>query len=334
MLATGVSSDPVPSRRGGPVTGPRDPLAEELKALRRGRGVHHRAIEERVGPELRRVCGISPGDDRAAVRAAVIDKLSQAAATLPAELALSASVALGITPETVDLLQLQDRIGWLAGRLKRDVRTARRRVDEACGRLAEVLGTGAAAVASARRGVGWYVARFEAVALLDRTELVTVERRVIVAERDGLDRIVLAFSLRDPARGSPSDLGIRVLYGGALEAPEEPAGSRVRIVLRLPRPLRATERHEYSVLTTLPPGRPMQKHYAYTPLTRCDAFRLRVHFDPERVPAGIRLVRDAFSRDLDERIAGGEELTPDRCGDLLLDFDDVLPGHGYGIQWD
>lgn len=313
---------------------PVEPLTEELKALRRGRGVHHRAIEERVGPELRLVCEVGRGDDRAAIRVAVIDKLTAAAATLPAELKLSVSAALGITPETVDLLQLQDRVEWLASRLKRDVRTARRRVDEGCGRLAEVLGAGSAAVSSGRRGVGWYVAEFHAVALLDRPEPLTVERRVIVAERDGLDRIVLGFSLRDPAHASPSDLGIRVLYGGTLDEPEQPAGSRVRIVLRLPRPLRATERHEYAVMTTLPPGRTTQQHYAYTPSTRCDAFHLRVHFGPDRIPARVWLVRDVFHRDLDERTVEGEPLTPDRCGDLSVDFDDILPGHGYGIQWD
>lgn len=311
-----------------------EPLVEELKTLRRGRGVHHRVIEERVGPELAQVCGVGPGDGRAAVRAAVIDRLTAAAATLPAELQLSVSAALGITPETVDLIQLQDRVEWLAARLKRDVRTARRRVDEGCGRLAEVLRAGSAAVSSGRRGVGWYVADFHAVALLDRPEPLTVERRVIVAERDGLDRIVLGWSVRGGGEGSAAHLGIRVLYGGALDPPDEPAGSRLRVVLRLPRPLRATERHEYSVLTTLPPGSPVQQHYAYTPSTRCDAFHLRVHFDPARTPARVWMVRDVFHRDLDERTVEGQPLTPDRCGDLSVDFTEILPGHGYGIQWD
>jgi hypothetical protein len=309
-------------------------LAEELKGLRRGRGVHQRAIEDRVGPELARVCGIAPGTERSAVRAAVIEKLGQAVATLPAELSLSASAALGIAPATADLLQLQDRVEWLATQLKRDVRTARRRVDEACGRLAEVLGAGTSAVSSGRRGVGWYVAEFHAAALLGGPASTTVERRVVVAERDGLDRIQLGWSLRTPATGPGSDLGIRVLYGGTLDAPEETAGSRMRITLRLPRPLRATERHEYSVMTTLPPGRAMQKHYVYTPSTRCDRFVLRAHFEPELIPARLWQVLDVFHRDLDERTVEGAELVPDRCGDVRVDFDDMLPGHGYGIQWD
>lgn len=310
-----------------------EPLAEEIKALRRGRGVHQQAIEDRVGPQLARVCGIAPGTERSAVRAAVIDKLGQAVATLPAELALSASAALGIAPETVDLLQLQDRVEWLAIQLRRDVRTARRRVDEACGRLAEVLDAGTATVAAGRRGGGWYVAEFHAAALLGGPGSTTVERWVIVAERGGLDRIQLAWSLRMPAT-APEALGIRVLYGGMLDPPEETAGRRPRIMLRLPRPLRAGERHEYSVLTTLPPGRAPQKHYVYMPSTRSDRFVLRARFEPEIVPARIWTVHDALHRDLDERTVEGEELVPDRCGDVAAEFDDMLPGHGYGIQWD
>ena len=309
-------------------------LAEELKALRRGRGVHQQAIEERIGPELARVCGIAPGAERSTVRATVIEKLGQAVATLPAELSLSAAAALGTAPETADLLQLQDRVEWLAGQLRRDVRTARRRVDEACGRLAEVLGAGLSAPAGGRRGVGWYVAEFHAAALLGGPASTTVERRVVVAERDGLDRIQLAWSLRTPAAGPESDLGIRVLYGGTLDPPEDTAGSRLRIVLRLARPLRAGERHEYSVITTLPPGRAMQNHYVYTPATRCDRFVLRAHFEPGLAPARIWTVADAFHRDLDERTVDGPEVVPDRCGDLRVEFDDMLPGHGYGIQWE
>ena len=129
---------------------------------------------------------------------------------------MSVRAALGIQPETEKMLQLQDRVDWLAHELRRDVRTARRRVDEACGRLAEVLDAGSPARAR-RRGPGWYVTDFYALALLDRPDPLTIERREIVADRDGLDEIALAFSLRDT--GSPTDLNLRVLYGGQLAEP-------------------------------------------------------------------------------------------------------------------
>ena len=65
-----------------------------------------------------------------------------------------------------------------------------------------------------------------------------------------------------------------------------------------------------------------------------DRFVLRAHFEPGLAPARIWTVADAFHRDLDERTVDGAEVVPDRCGDLRVEFDDMLPGHGYGIQWD
>src|SRR6185436_8603627 len=183
----------------------------------------------------------------------------------------------------------------------------------------------------ARRGPGWYVADFHAVALLDRTPVVTIERREIVSDQDGLDEISLGFSLRDT--GSPTELGLRVLYGGRLARPEAASGSRMRVALRLPRPLREAERHEYSVMTTLPPTLAMQKHYAYTPATRCDRFHLRVRFDPDRAPERVWRVADAFHRDLDERVMDGEPLQLDGCVELETSFEYLRPGHVYGFQW-
>jgi hypothetical protein len=306
-------------------------MMEEIKSVRRGRGLHHRGIVDRVGPELRRACGIEPGDTTSVVRAKLIEKLGRTADTLPEELALSARAALGIHPETYELLQLQDRVDWLAHRLRRDVRTARRRVDEACGRLAELLGSSAPPPSTARRGAGWYVSDFHAAVLLDGAEPITIERREIVAERDGLAEITLGWSVR--ADRSPTEIDLRVVYGGTLAEPEEASGTRMRVLLRLPRTLRTSERHEYAVMTTTPTSLPMQKHYAYTPSTRCDRFHLRVRFDPATAPERIWRVTDAFHRDLDERTAEGEPLDLDPCGELEIDFDDLLPGHGYGIQW-
>src|SRR5215212_781118 len=172
------------------LTGSAELLTEELKAARRGPGLHHPEIEKRIGPALRAACGIELGDPRSTIRTKAIDRLRRAADVLPAEQSLTALVALAIHPEVHDLSRLQDRVDWLAVRMRRDVRTARRRIDEACARLAEVLST-AAATRAGRRGPGWHVHSFDAVALLDSDRPVTLERRLIVADRDGLDRITL-----------------------------------------------------------------------------------------------------------------------------------------------
>jgi len=305
-------------------------LTDELKSARRGPGLHHPQIESRIGPGLRAACGIEPGDPPSVVRAKAIDRLRRAADALPTELSMTALAALGLHPDVYDLLQLQDRVGWLATTLRRDVRTARRRVDEACVRLADVLST-ATAAGRRERGPGWHVQSFEAVALLDGERPITVERRLIVADRDGLDRIALGWSL--PAQGGGLDLDVRMLYGGVLAGRQQQTASRIRLVLELPRPLRLGERHEYSVLTHARADLLLKNHYAYTPFTACDFFDLRVRFDRKRLPDRIWRVSEAFHRELDERLVEGEPLTADRCGEVQLHFDDLMPGYGYGIQW-
>ena len=302
-------------------------LIEELKAARRGPGLHHPAIETRIGPALRTACGVEPGDLASTVRAKVIDRLRRATDALPTEVAMTALAALGISPQVHDLPRLQDRVGWLAEHLKRDVRTARRRVDEACARLADVLSATARPGAGGRRP-GWHVQAFEWVVLLDGERPLTVERRRIVADRDGLDRIELGWSLpADPGRA----LDVRVLFGGVLAERQRQTSTRVNQVLELPTTLRIGERHEYSVLMPLDVS--LKNHFAYTPFTPCDSFDLRVRFDLKNMPERIWRVSEAFHRELDERLVDGEPLTADRSGEVQLHFDDLLAGYGYGVQW-
>jgi hypothetical protein len=305
-------------------------LTEELKTARRGPGLHHPAIETRIGPALRAACGVEPGEPASAVRTKVIDRLRRAADELPAEASMTALAALGLHPAVYELAHLQDRVAWLATILRRDVRTARRRVDEACARLAEVL-SAAGSPGAGRRGPGWHVQSFDAVALLDEDRPMSVERRLIVADRDGLDRIQLGWSL--PVQPDARDLDVRVLYGGVLVERQQQTATRVELVLELPTPLRIGDRHEYSVLTYTPADRQLKNHYAYTPYTVCGHFDLRVRFDRKRLPDRIWRVSGAFHRELDERLVEGEPLAADRSGEVRLHFDDLLPGYGYGLQW-
>ncbi|HEU4348243.1 MAG TPA: hypothetical protein VFR35_10690 [Actinoplanes sp.] len=305
-------------------------LTGELKTARRGPGLHHPAIQTRIGPALRAACGVEEGEPASAVRAKVSDRLRRAADELPEEASKTALAALGLHPAVHELVRLQDRVEWLAITLRRDVRTARRRVDDACARLAEVL-SAAGSAGGGPPGHCWHVQSFDAVALFDGDRPMTLERRLIVADRDGLDRIVLGWSL--PVQPDGRDLDVRVLYGGVLVERQQQTATRVEHVLELPTPLRIGDRHDYSVLTHLPADRLLKKHYAYTPYTACGHFDLRVRFDRKRLPGRIWRVAGAFHRELDERLVEGEPLAADRSGEVRLQFDDLLPGYGYGVQW-
>ena len=307
-------------------------LAAELKTARRGRGLYHPDIHLRIGPGLRTVCDIQDADLPSVVRSKAVNRLREMAGTLPADLATAALAALGIHPEVRDQLQLQDRMEWLARRLVRDIRTARRRVDEACALLAESAVAAPNAAANPRRSHGWYVERYEAAVVLDAETPTVVERRVVVAERDGIDQLVLSWSVPRIGDGHP-DVLVQMLYGGVLVEKNRATASRFRFVLALPRTLRSGERHEYGMLLWLPPNQPMRPLYVYTPASRCDYFVLRVRFDRQHAPKQIWRVVDSFHRDLDEQ-PDGETVLIDRAGEVHVEFDDIMPGYGYGIRWE
>lgn len=309
------------------------PLAAELKAARRGRGLYHADITGRLGPAMRAAFGVLDTDEPGDARQKVIRQVQAGCAALPEELSLAVLGALGLHRDVRDMLLLQDRISWLAARLRRDSRTARRRVDEGCDRLAEILAGADSRRSGRRTGGDWYVRSYVAVVVLDAGPPMTIERRVVVAERDGLDRLVLPWSLPRPAGAVEHDMQVRVLHGGLLTGKERDSDSRFRLQLQLPRPLRAGESHEYGLLIGVPPDQQMRSHYVYVPATRCDFFDLRVRFPLSAPPARVWRVAGAFHRDLDEGRLDTDLLTLDRVGEVHVQFDEIDPGYGYGIQW-
>lgn len=311
---------------------PPEALVAELKTARRGRGLYHPDIAARIGPGLRLACGIGETDSTAAIRSKAISRLRDAAGTLPGELSVAALAALGIHPEVRDLPQLQDRVDWLAERLRRDVRTARRRVDEACALLAESAAAGRTAVRAGRPPGGWHVESCHAAVLLDGEAPSSLERRVVVAEHDGIDQLVLGWSVPRAGEGG-HDLHAQVLYGGLLATKERDTATRFRLVLELPVTLRGGERHEYAIQWRIPPDQPMRPHYVYVPANRCDYFDLHVRFDRRKLPDRVWRVTDSFHRDLDENAPDADAVPVDRAGEVHVEFDDLMPGHGYGIRW-
>lgn len=313
-----------------------DGLLTELKNVRKGRGVYAPHIEHLIGPRLRACCDISGDDNPAEMRQKLIAKLSAWASALPADLGLAVSAALGLHPDARQPF-LAERIAWLADKIERDDRTARRRVDDGIVQLAEIANRRPQTPARPLPGPAesWYVEDFNAVLLLDRGSPQAIERRRIVAERDGIDVLTIAIGLpRDPARGSePRDLAAEVIYGGILAAKHQRTASQFRYQLQLPRKLRVGERHEYAVVFRIPENQPMRTHYVYTSPRRCDHFDLRVRFDRDRLPQRVWRVSRLFHRELDENSPSGDELTPDAAGEIHVEFTDLAPGFGYGAQW-
>jgi hypothetical protein len=315
------------------MSGQQADLVEELKRLRRGRGVHASNLTELVGPGLRRLCAVVEGDDSVTVRHKVTVKLSELATTFPEDLRLALLAELALHPDAGQRL-LTQRMEWLSTQLTRDLRTARRRADEACLRLAEA----AEALVTENGGGsddGWYIRSFNAVVRMDTPTPEVIERRTIVATRDGLDQIVRWMSVvRHPGdQGTAHGLSASILYGGRLVQREQPSESHFRFVVALPTALRTGQTHELGMMFRLPPGQRMRTHYVCTPLRRCDHFELRIRFDLARVPRTIWRLTAAPIRVVDDAEPCGELLSVDSAGEIRADFRDLAQGLCYGIQW-
>jgi hypothetical protein len=104
-------------------------------------------------------------------------------------------------------------------------------------------------------------------------------------------------------------------------------------VIVLPRPLRAGERHEYSIRLRIPPGQRMASHFLHVPFRRSDHFELRVRFDSQRPPGTVWLLRDAPTAMIYQREPEAQTMVPDRFGEVHASFRDMRPGLGYGVRW-
>lgn len=306
-------------------------LGDELGRLRRGRGVMTIDLPDRLGPTLRGMAGIEPGSNAEDVRQRLIEFLEGLAADLPEDLRTAFAAALALR-EDVRFRFLDERMEWLADWLRRDVRTARRRADEAV-RLID------AAARSSANAPGdydaWHLARLRALLLLDRAESHAIEERTLVAARDDLAEISIATSIPVPrgmfANEHPAEL--KVLYGGSLVGTTWLTATYLRYAIRLPQPLRRGQAHEFGVSITTPSGQPFNPRYAVQPLRRCEEFDLRIRFGAGTQARSVWRI-DGLPRGMVDDFADPEALVhPDATGDIHMRYQHLKMGLVYGARW-
>ena len=295
-----------------------DELVQELKTLRKGRGLAGR-VEDRVGPCLRSACSVAEGDGLVAIREKVSDRLSALAADLPEDLRVAALAAFAICAEARQPLY-QDRVRWAAHRLDRDPRTVRRRVDEAIDLLAELAASSSSPPAVP--GDQWHTTSLSIALVLD--DLLVLERRRIVADQEGVRSLDLAVSLPD---GRPS---ATVLYGGSLVDRGMETSSRWGYGLELPRALSRGEPWETAILFRPPSLRP---YMVTVPRHPCDSFDLRVRFGQGSRPPEVWALEGAFQRDVSDPGYRGRPTQVDSSGEMHLRFRGLMPGLAYGARW-
>jgi hypothetical protein len=306
-------------------------LVNELKVLRKGRGLYTSRIAERVGPAIRDVSGVADDDAPGTIRHKVTDWLERLADELPADLRIALLAAFAIGPE-VRLPLYQDRVTWTATYLDRDPRTVRRRIDEAIDHVAQLATAGPLPPRAGTAETGWHTAELRMMLVLDRVRPEAVEQRRIVSDQDDLTELDLAVT-RAMASTDPA-LEVDVFYGGTLADRGMESSERRAFALELPRSLARGESHDFAVHYRLSGEEAMRPHVVCVPKRPCTLFDLRVRFDRARPPARVWLLRGVFQRDISDPVRRGDTPEVDEAGEIHLAFHDLTPGLAYGVRWD
>ncbi len=315
----------------------RDQLLEDLKRLRRGRGLIG-ASHRMLSPSLRALSGAGPeATDQEALEQlrAVLGRLIE---ELPGDLGQAARVALNIGWEDDGASELlEGRISRLSELTSRVPRTIRRHIEEAMNRLADVViaEENWAEMDRQESADEWYIKSIRAILRLDLPNPEAVDEREIVVQGSPLSGISLPFTLpRHPGDHSGThELRTDMLFGGKFVASERVSDSRFDIKVQFPRVLQPGETHRYAVIYRIPDGQQMTPHYVHVPYRRCDIFELLVRFGEHSIPPDIRRITAAFHREIEDRQPDTEILRPDGAGEIRVRFTNLRVGFAYGMQW-
>jgi hypothetical protein len=311
---------------------PTAPIAAEIRALRKGRGIRSSDLDRRLGQYLRELAGPGNGDvaDR---RRLLANELAAQAAKLPGDLRLAVLASIGQAAETKQMTRFGDRVGWLAEQAGRTDRTILRRIESAEQLLAEEI-AGELQRRRSRPSSGptaWYLDEFRTVLRLDTQTPESHERRRIVATQAGLTQVRAMMDVPRDTGEARAELSAEVLYGGRLVRRYDSEGNRFEFLIELPAPLEIGEPHEYALILRLPELK--RPHYIFTPEYPCNAFDLTVRFDLEHPPAWVREVRGETVRTFDVSRPGPENLKLDGAGEAHVRFEHPAMYLGYGLQW-
>ena len=306
-------------------------IRDELRMLSRGPSLGADDIVNRLGTRLKRAFDI--GDDDLITKELLREKITPALNSMPGELRAAVEVGLALDDDSPRLLS--DRVEQLATSWGRDPRTVRRRMNEGMFRLAAAIA--ATLESTSRRSPSWHTEAIYALLRLDVPEPVSIERRVVVAEADGIDQVEVGRSRpRHSGEHATAGSDVELLYGGALNPVDTRGPRSLQLELRFPRPLRRGERHEYSLGYTFHSSRTTsQPCYLQIPARPCDLLELRIKFNLASPPAVVWRVDHRFLRDFeDSDPTSGEKVELDRYGEIRQRFDAMEPGRVYGVAWD
>jgi hypothetical protein len=210
-------------------------LVDEIRSLRKGRGLQVGDLDSRLGPLLRELAGTGDAADR---RQALIAAISRCTGQLVAGYRTAVEASLALSAETMQEPYFSGRVSWLAGHLDREDRTALRHIDQAERRLAELIAT---ELRDRRARVpvapeGFYVDELRTVLRLDNETMVSEEDRRIVSTREDLTEVVVLLDMPREANEPGADLQAEIRYGGRLLRKQQSGRNSFKFLVRLPAP--------------------------------------------------------------------------------------------------
>ncbi|WP_410593745.1 hypothetical protein [Amycolatopsis sp. lyj-23] len=309
-------------------------LLRELTALRRGWGLEAERLRSRLGPLVSGWCEIHRTTSDRDARRVLREAVSAAIAEFPDDDRLAVNVALGIAPGAQHAL-LSARIGVLADELRVSERTARRRVDRSFARLAAEIEAGARPGVALDPREGWFVKRLKVLVRLDTAEPQVTEERLIVATRDGLDRISAQFTVprTEDGRDGERDVAVDARHGVRIGAGTRDGQRHFRWLLDLPRALSRGDSHTYSLEYRIRDGLPIRPSYVFVPLVTCESFEVRVRFDPCRPPRVVWRLDRVPPSVLADPPQPGEPLPLDGACEVAQEFAAPQLGYAHGLRW-
>jgi hypothetical protein len=306
-------------------------LVRELRGLRRGRGVQAVGISGRLGPRLRELCRVTDHDDDHEIRRKLTRTLTSLANRLPPDLRTCFLAAFSLPPEKGLPFYLA-RLEWAGIQVHREIRTVRRRVDQAIARVAQLA---AQRRDASRPGAdpGWYTTDLGVSAALTPDGLEVFEFRRIIAERDGLGAISVFWTAGAGDPPLPIDeLMVDVLRGGRLADRGLAAANRIHLRVSFPATLNRGQAHDIALRIRTPATWPVAAHYVHVPFQRCDRFQLDFAFKTWP-PDAVAILDGILPGDADDQLVPHRPVVTSTDNEIHADFTDLTPYLAFGIRW-
>lgn len=305
-------------------------LVEDLKMLRRGRGVQEPRMSARIGFALREACGVLPSDLPGVASEKLLRRLGEVVERLPPAQRDIARATFGFDGPAD--AKYTARLATHSKVIERDVRTTQRRADEVVDRIAELLGVDGPAPVR-REEPPWHTVSLSVRLLLGQPEVEIFETRRIRSHQYGLAEIEHSMTVTPVNGVLPVVLpehGIDVVSGGDVQSATRIARNRVAFRLRPPRVLDTADEHEFTLRVRL---ERMSPFYVCTPVYPCAHFDLQARFRPGRLPVRVWRIDGEFSMEADDPTPARPLLELDSTNEVHTVFNDLEPAKSYGIGW-